>query len=744
MFGELWRLLVNFLRDFTREISRILRVHWKGIGVFCAVAFIGLIVVMALVLKATASYKFCASCHNMQSYIESWQQSSHSEVSCLECHFEPGVVGELKGKWKAQTHVVMKITGTAPSRPHTQISDASCLREGCHSITDLSETEVVFKGVKFNHKPHLGELRRGKKMRCVGCHSQIVQGEHLTVTETTCFTCHFYDRANSPQTAECQVCHVQTKAKIFIGANENLPFVHKDYLDRGVLCEQCHFDVVFGDGHLKDNICTQCHAEPEIIKSQYSGDEMHQHHVTEHKVECFRCHAVIDHGIIRPGDKAEVVSRHQAETDVQQALVGFHYDANCVKCHTFDQHETIRMMYMGSGAADVPEMPSPMYLAHADCGTCHIALTTGAGGEKRGTPRFDTDEVVKSCSDCHGEGYDDMAKHWKKLLTEELEKTDAALLAARKALAGNRTGEKAAEATKVLDVAERNLRFTRNGRGLHNIDYALRVLADSQARAERVKETLVAGYKMKQISPPTGCTQLCHSCVECIETTPVPFGNVQFPHDIHVQDEGMGCEECHSPRERHGHTILGNCNDCHHGSGAGAVECQDCHVENHNLYLGQNACDEESCDVRGEPNPMAEAVECQECHVQVVEKGDSSLASIKATCVECHDDDPAYGAMVDDWKQEVAALDAEGLDAMLKETQRMILSAIRNGVYTYDAQDLVNNAEKNLKLITTGNAIHNLAFSKDLAKRVRTLLTKARKDLQTYTTVRTLKEKEYL
>ena len=32
------------------------------------------------------------------------------------------------------------------------------------------------------------------------------------------------------------------------------------------------------------------------------------------------------------------------------------------------------------------------------------------------------DEVIKSCADCHGEGYDVMARRWKEVLTPELDK----------------------------------------------------------------------------------------------------------------------------------------------------------------------------------------------------------------------------------------------------------------------------------------------------------------------------------
>ena len=134
MLRDMWAALMNFLRDFSSALARGTREHWKGMLVFGVVAFVGLILLMVVVLEATASPKFCAMCHNMQTYIESWEQSTHKTVNCVECHFKPGTFNLLKGKWQAQTHVVYKITGKEPSRSHTQISDESCLREGCHSV----------------------------------------------------------------------------------------------------------------------------------------------------------------------------------------------------------------------------------------------------------------------------------------------------------------------------------------------------------------------------------------------------------------------------------------------------------------------------------------------------------------------------------------------------------------------------------------------------------------------------------
>jgi len=735
MIGRMWTLLVEFIRDFFHEAARGTREHWKGLLVFAAVSFCVFILLIVLLLKATASYKFCGMCHNMDTYIESWKQSSHKEVSCLECHFEPGVWGELKGKWKAQTHVVMKITGTAPPRPHTEIADSSCLREGCHSTTELKATTINFKGVDFSHNTHLNNLRRGKKLKCVSCHSQIVQGEHLTVTETTCFMCHFYDKENHLEISDCQTCHTSNRTKIYVDSNVDMPFVHKDYIDRGVNCEQCHFGIVYGDGHIMDNVCVQCHSEPHLLEGSYSSEKMHFNHVTAHKVECFRCHSNIDHYIVREQSTKYLERQKTIKTAVINS--GLHYDNNCAKCHTFEQHDSIHKMYAGNGGTEVKEMPSGMYMAHLDCASCHLTVYDVEGVTKK-IKRTGFNEMIKSCAECHGAGYDDMAKHWKEILAKELSKTKKSLTQVKL----DQVKNVAPEAAHLYKIAQKNYDFVKNSYGIHNIDYALALLADCRDRCEKVLAIIDPAYQAKTITSPTGCTELCHSCVECIETKPVPFGDVQFPHDVHVVDEGLECLDCHSDRDHHGRTILKNCKDCHHGEGVGAVECADCHSATYNLFHGQNACDEISCDIKGTVDPMAADVSCNDCHTEIGEDKTMTDAALKQACIGCHDDDPAYGTMLDEWRQEVVALNIEGLKSDLAQIQKSVLMAIRNGDYTYGAQDLLNNAEKNLKLLD-GNPIHNLEFAKELTEKITGLLDRARKQLQRHSTIKTLSDKEY-
>ena len=115
-------------RSAWRKVRRILYSLLALLG-----AWLFLMVVMA---GAAAWYTsrpvFCSSCHNMVPYYESWRKSSHKDVSCIECHFPPGIGGEVRGKVLGLVQLLKYVTASAGPRPAAEIPDASCLRSGCH------------------------------------------------------------------------------------------------------------------------------------------------------------------------------------------------------------------------------------------------------------------------------------------------------------------------------------------------------------------------------------------------------------------------------------------------------------------------------------------------------------------------------------------------------------------------------------------------------------------------------------
>ena len=171
----------------------------------------------------------------------------------------------------------------------------------------------------------------GNALRCTSCHSQIVQGNHMAVTEFTCFLCHFYKKVGPDKIVPmdfCLQCHNYPQS--YINAH-GVQYNHKDFVERGVICWRCHSDVVRGSGTVEDRACLQCHSDPEQLSKIGDVEQVHINHVTRHKVECFDCHSNIEHAL--------PVSKGAPQI-------------NCTSCHQ-DTHLGPPQLYSGTGGRGV-------------------------------------------------------------------------------------------------------------------------------------------------------------------------------------------------------------------------------------------------------------------------------------------------------------------------------------------------------------------------------------------------------
>src|SRR3989338_6126608 len=233
---------------FTLHLSGVFFI-WVGAGFLLSIAGgIGM-------YSYSTHPRFCNSCHIMEPYYNAWKSSKHfGKATCVECHYPPAkTLGEhFWHKFQASAQVVKYVTRTYSSKPFAEISDASCLRSGCHSTRLLEGKVVSPRGIKFDHRPHLTETRRDRRLRCVSCHSQIVVGQHVEVTYSTCFLCHFRasDAAPKKPEAACLSCHDLTARTFQVG---NMSYNHKDFVTKqGVACSNCHLDIVWGEGKAKE------------------------------------------------------------------------------------------------------------------------------------------------------------------------------------------------------------------------------------------------------------------------------------------------------------------------------------------------------------------------------------------------------------------------------------------------------------------------------------------------------------
>lgn len=639
-------------------------------------AFAGAVAVFIGLLYYTTSPSFCNSCHIMAPYYEAWRTSKHNKVDCVECHYPPQTRAIIWAKFQSINSVVQYVTKKYSSKPYANIEDGSCLRSGCHSKNILAGKMTFKKGILFDHKSHLGDLRRGKQLRCTSCHSQIVVGNHIEVTESTCFFCHFKHAEGQKGTlplGNCTTCHQPPAYDIQF---QGFTFNHKDFVGaRHVPCEKCHLDVIQGDGEAPRERCYICHNQPDRLAKYNDITFMHDTHVAKRKVDCTHCHLEIKHGL-------------------KVSKVRF-MEYNCQVCHSAI-HSGPKEMFMGEGGKGAPPTPSHMFEARLDCLACHVNPKGFEGGIPKEGSTFVASE--KACTNCHGNQYQGMLKDWKNTFEVMLRDIHPKLASARGAL--EKSGGKSAEAKKLYEDAKYNIDFVKIGRGVHNPFYASELIQVADRNIDRLFR--LAGQQppsLPEKSPIKGgyCAQLCHAKagVKLPENTSVE--GKSLPHTRHAFEFGLGCTSCHSA-ERHKEVKVTrqDCMACHHR--ADNTQCSRCHKQQAALFSAQNL----PVAVKdGKPSVKAGKVECVNCH-DLSRK--QNLENLSSACTQCHD--KAYVDMLKGWQEEMrAALKKtnEALDAAGKK----LAEAKKGKRENREATLSLERAKKAYDFVARAKGVHN-------------------------------------
>ena len=521
----------------------------RRVAIMVVAAVIVTIVASSAFIQATSQPGFCVSCHVMEPYFDAWRASSHNKVSCVTCHVPPGMEGTLKHKFMALSMVANYLTGLYKrSKPWAEIDDASCLRPGCHETRLLKGTED-FKGVYFDHTPHLVQPRRDRQLRCTSCHAQIVQGEHISVTEGTCFLCHFKPDSAGRMTdlARCTHCHRPPTGAA-------APFDHAPVIARGVECLNCHATAVSGDGYVPPERCSSCHAQLEHIQRYGDLEFVHSKHVTEHKVECLQCHIAIRHG-------------HNVAAEKEPSR-------QCAACHGM-LHKAVESIWKGE-LPGLPRTPSVMAATGMTCAACHAEpIHHGAEGEKLGAP---------VCTPCHDESYDRLWHMWKRPLRVAAQKLENRASSLRGA---------------ARDTLLRAINLYQAGNPIHNPDLLPLLEERITGSASREGSCEACHPAAENAAPAWNGRQVPHfvharqgiSCETCHVTDPPRHGALTAT--------AQACNECH-----HRTAAENTCAMCHDDQtkvykgarpsamAAAEVACTDCHAIEGGVIARVNA---ESC-----------------------------------------------------------------------------------------------------------------------------------------------------
>lgn len=468
---------------------------------------------------------FCNTCHIMEPYYEAWRTSSHGDIGCVNCHFSPND-SFMYIKMQGMSQVVKYVTRTYASKPVAEIDDASCLRSGCHSERLLDGKELTSKGVVFNHTPHLTSERKGQKLRCVSCHSQIMVGTHMEVTWDSCYLCHQQEVSGDQGAAGCTECHL---APLQFVSRGNVEIDHAElFLQGEENCSDCHRSVAAGQGEVSKYNCVLCHNKPENLARFEDVKFLHENHVTEHNVACHNCHRPIEHG-----------------ANLDTGATG---RSQCASCHP-QRHTPEEAFYRGTATAGVPEMPGSMLLAGVQCAGCHPTSALDPLQPHQTA-------VGINCQQCHDPSYVRMTEAGQ----EEVKKT-AALLAS--ALSGGTTAPAAGAPTDDIGLA---LQTATSAHSAHNFFYAAALLRRAHELQSAAGTAPAAAAELPIISGQY-CSTLCHQASgKAIPPETLKFEGLDYPHQMHAE-------------------TIGDCNACHqfgpHKDPAfrGKAKCLECHDE---------------------------------------------------------------------------------------------------------------------------------------------------------------------
>jgi nitrate/TMAO reductase-like tetraheme cytochrome c subunit len=424
-----------------------------------------LFVVIVAAVFITDNYaskpSFCGSCHMMKRYYDSWASGTHNKVKCVECHYSPsggsysfGAI--FKGLGQLNTYLSTYTKSTIARKP-LSVNDSSCMTKDCHPGAKLDEKKYVFgEKAQYIHKTHFDRAIEGQTIHCDSCHQHLSAGRHLEVPKEACFLCHFMNMEFNEDRAKCSLCHtiptkpLQKQMKE-VKAGEKA-VTHQSLETAKVPCQSCHYEVVSGNGEIKEEECVNCHDSPEVLADADDMELLHEIHVGEQNAGCFDCHRPIRHEQIDFLDP------------VREA---------CLICHPH-HHDYQKQLLLGNEQQGIMNVPGLMYDVKTNCIGCHI--------EKR----FIKGEKVlhgsaEACVDCHTERHYGMLQEWKNTIKEELEyaleiENDA--VQAIKAAEDKVSMEKLNQAKGMLRKGQKNLRLVEYGGGVHNYKYSI-VLLDS-------------------------------------------------------------------------------------------------------------------------------------------------------------------------------------------------------------------------------------------------------------------------
>ena len=314
-------------------------------------------------ISLTMSPDFCKLCHKaMTPEYVTWKYSSHSQINCVDCHMEPGVVNIVMEKLVATKHLYAYLSGhyeeERPIKMKHELPSHLC--EQCHSLE--TRTFTLSGDLKDPH-PYHEEVG----VSCVKCHSGVAHGNiagreitkdgNLSAWSDTEGQENMAAEYVRPDMDACVSCHIDPQK-----------YGVKDTKSVSWSCELCHEDI----------FTPKTHTTPTWLNTHGLDAEADLK-------DCVSCHVMG----AEPTFAADGVKNNVVKAGTQAKTFAWTSEF-CVECHGIkpkDHQNKATWMPLHKDAVKAKGMKN--------CTACH-SIQKAKGGESLKSPAKEV-----ACNNCH-------------------------------------------------------------------------------------------------------------------------------------------------------------------------------------------------------------------------------------------------------------------------------------------------------------------------------------------------------
>jgi nitrate/TMAO reductase-like tetraheme cytochrome c subunit len=292
---------------FRDPVKRPRLIIWVGVVliILTGVWLIAIAMFAAVAMSVTSTRWFCAAsaCHKIQAdALAGYENSSHSEISCLACHnaVDSNTVVFLIHKVEVGVAGIVGVVGGTelPLNAESEVAmNAKVMPEGqCTQCHTKNRTITPSPGIIIDHAVH-----SAKGITCTQCHNRIAHDEKgLTLTKGShphedfmkmegCFRCHDLEKKKQAP-GDCGLCH-PAGFELKPGNHFEKGFfqLYGDSAGHAKLAKADTKNTYCGMCHVKAKFCEGCHGVP--IPHPAGFTKTHGPAGKSNPASCAKCHA---------------------------------------------------------------------------------------------------------------------------------------------------------------------------------------------------------------------------------------------------------------------------------------------------------------------------------------------------------------------------------------------------------------------------------------------------------------------